>query len=63
MSARSFADKLTPDQNEPDDIERIAAWLEGLSRHQACPAERRYWYEAVAADIRGGAWKNVARKL
>lgn len=35
----------------------IASWLEGLSRHPACPSERRFWYEGVAADIRNGAWK------
>ena len=40
------------------DAAAIAEWMEGLSRHPACPAERRYWYEGVAADIRNGVWKN-----
>jgi hypothetical protein len=43
--------------NQNDTAEKIAAWMEGLSRHPACQAERRYWYEGVAADVRGGAWK------
>lgn len=40
------------------DSEAIALWLEGLSRHPACPKERRHWYEGVASDIRNGAYKN-----
>lgn len=40
-----------------DPVEKIAAWLEGLSRRADCPQERKYWYEGVAADIRGGVWK------
>lgn len=34
----------------------IAEWLEGLSRHKACPSEKRFWYEGVAADIRSGVY-------
>ena len=38
--------------------EAIASWLEGLSRHSACPTEKKYWYQDVASDIRNGAYKS-----
>lgn len=34
------------------EADRIAEWLEALSRHPACTQEKRFWYEGVAADIR-----------
>jgi len=44
---------LTEASKDPSsDAEKIALWLEGLSRHPSCPPERRYWYEGVAGDIR-----------
>lgn len=35
-----------------EERERIANWLEALSRHRACTSEHRFWYEGVASDIR-----------
>lgn len=36
----------------------IAAWVQGLAGHSACPPERRDWYLGVASDIlHGGPWK------
>jgi hypothetical protein len=46
---------------EVETSNQIAAWLESLSRHPACPPERRFWYEGVAGDIRNGAyWRSHA---
>ena len=55
-------DLMAEFENLPEmTTEAIALWLEGLSRRKDCPAERRYWYEGVASDIRVGVWKNRSR--
>lgn len=59
-SQQDYQRELAIASGQKGAAEKIAAWLDGLSRRADCPPEKIYWYRGVALDIRDGrAWNHA----